>query len=105
MFSQVCVKNSVHRGVCLQDIDADAHWEDLPPPPGTATAADGPHPTGIYPCIWGQFLPCAFLIIFVGGGDGISNITTTKQYTPKTAESQALVLNKFIYTDKSPVQE
>ena len=62
IFSQACVKNSVHGagGVCLS-----ACWDTPPgqtpsPPPGTpcpvhagidmATAADGTHPTGMHSC-------------------------------------------------------
>ena len=63
MFSQACVKNSVHRGRCKPP------WADTPlgrhpvpprqtpllgrhPPPHhqTATAADGTHPTGMHSC-------------------------------------------------------
>ena len=50
MFSQVSVKNSVHGGGCLP--------RQTPPPsgqthapPGTATAADGTHPTGMHSCL------------------------------------------------------
>ena len=54
MFSQACVKNSVHRG------EVSTSWSGgrtLPPPkadtdptPQTATAADGMYPTGMHPC-------------------------------------------------------
>ena len=64
MFSQVCVKNSVHReGVCIQvytgpPLQPSACW-DTPlgrhPPVGRLislmdTTADGTHPTGMHSC-------------------------------------------------------
>ena len=67
MFSQACVKNSVHWGVCLPStpLHAGIHppgrlpWADTPeqmspqadtPLPEMATAADGTHPTGMHSC-------------------------------------------------------
>ena len=51
MFSQACVKNSVHRGEgCIPAwTGADTH-PPLSPPPPTATAAGGMHPTGMHSC-------------------------------------------------------
>ena len=66
MFSQACVKNSVHRGGCIPACTG----ADIPPPgrqtspgkqtspPPTATAADGTHHTGMLSClrlIWDMF--------------------------------------------------
>ena len=65
MFSQACVKNSIHggggRGVCLQvrGVYTPLGRHPLrqtppgqtPPPKETASAADGTHPTGIHSCI------------------------------------------------------
>ena len=48
MFSQACVKNSVHREGEVYTPWADTPRADtLPPSPQTSTAADGTHPTGI----------------------------------------------------------
>ena len=53
MFSQACVKNSVHRGVCIL-----ACTGQIPPTqymlgymPPAATAVDGTHPTGMHSCL------------------------------------------------------
>ena len=51
MFSQACVKDSVHRGVY-----PSMHWGRHPdpgrhPPSPTDTAADGTHPTGMHSCL------------------------------------------------------
>ena len=74
MFSQACVKNSVHRGVytrvpsaqCMLGYIplADTSLADTPsppsrPPPPTATAADATHPTGMHSFI------CYFHIQFL----------------------------------------
>ena len=49
MFSQACVKNSVHgAGACMAWGRA---WPGACVAGETATAADGMHPTGIYSCI------------------------------------------------------
>ena len=45
MFSQACVKNSVHREGVSQ------HALGQTPPTPTATAADGAHPTGMLSCL------------------------------------------------------
>ena len=50
MFSQACVKNSVHRGV-----SASVHAGIHHPSGQTATAADGTHPTGMHSCISAHF--------------------------------------------------
>ena len=58
MFSQVCVKNSVHSGEVYTPL-ADTPRADTPgqtpprqtPPQQTATAADGTHPTGMHSCL------------------------------------------------------
>ena len=66
MFSQVCVKNSVHRGPggclpggCLPGggcpgpgprVCVSQHALRQTPPQQTATAADGTHPTGMHSC-------------------------------------------------------
>ena len=64
MFSEACVKNSVHKGagggvcpsVCWDTpgqihtpspLGQTPHWANIPP---TATAADGTHPTGMHSC-------------------------------------------------------
>ena len=54
LFSQVCVKNSVHGGGCTRLLDTPP---DTPPghPPPTATAADGTHPTGMHSCYYIMF--------------------------------------------------
>ena len=49
VFSQVCVKNSVHRVGCTPS--PRRHPRGNNPPPETATAADGTHPTGINSCL------------------------------------------------------
>ena len=51
MFSQVCVKNYVHRGKgrCSPS-QTDTSPGQTPPPP-TAIAADGTHPTGMHSCL------------------------------------------------------
>ena len=48
MFSQACVKNSVHKGVYTHPLDTPLPWADTPPP--AATTADGTHPTGMHSC-------------------------------------------------------
>ena len=40
MFSQMCVKNTVQRGVCVGGMAGE-----------TANAADGTHPTGMHSCL------------------------------------------------------
>ena len=56
MFSQACIKNSVH---LRQGVYRSMHWGRHPPgpvhagihpPPPTATAADGLHPIGMHSC-------------------------------------------------------
>ena len=66
MFSQECVKNSVHRGVIYpagrHPPKADTPHEQTPhpmgrhPPSETATAADGTHPTLMHSCLIFFFL-------------------------------------------------
>ena len=46
MFSQTCVKSSAHGGGLVTPL----LWADTPPPPQTATAADGTHPTRMHSC-------------------------------------------------------
>ena len=46
MFSQACVKISVHGG----GVYPSMHWCRHPTPQQMATAADGMHPTGIHSC-------------------------------------------------------
>ena len=54
MFSQACVKNSVHRGKVYTPQQADTPSGQTPPkadttpPSPMATAADGTHPTGMH---------------------------------------------------------
>ena len=61
MFSQACVKDSVHGGggVSQHALGQTPPWADTPPvrhpprqtvPPSTATAADGTHHTGMHYC-------------------------------------------------------
>ena len=54
MFSQACVKNSVHRGeVCTPRSDTSGQTHSPgrhPSPRQTATVADGMHPTGMHSC-------------------------------------------------------
>ena len=53
MFSQACVKNSVHKGVYtpLDTHPPPGHTPALGRhPPPTATTADGTHPTGMHSC-------------------------------------------------------
>ena len=50
MFSQACVKNSVHEGCIPACAGADSlPWADTPQQ--TAIAADGTHPTGMHSCL------------------------------------------------------
>ena len=82
MFSQACVKNSVHKGGVADTNQTSRHpsppdQADTPPPDQaetppdqadkpsrptgeTATAADSTHPTGMHSCyiIWIQWTPC-----------------------------------------------
>ena len=58
IFSQACVKNSVHGGgvsapggVCSQGVSAPEGGAWWRPPPGTAAAAGGTHPTGMHFCL------------------------------------------------------
>ena len=55
MFSQACVKNSVHMGEVYTPGQtppprADNPWQADTPSPKMATAADGTHPTGMHSC-------------------------------------------------------
>ena len=52
MFSQVCIKNYVHRGKgrCSPSKTDTSPGQTAPPPP-TAIAADGTHSTGMYSCL------------------------------------------------------
>ena len=58
MFSQACVKNSVHRGCTFprqtppQADTPISYPEAHPPGPETATAVDGRHPTRMHPCVF-----------------------------------------------------
>ena len=71
MFSQACVKNSVHRGCPGPGLGGSAQGgvqaqakgmcipactEADPPPQQTATAADGMHPSGMHSCLLMSFL-------------------------------------------------
>ena len=69
MFSQACVKNSVHGG----GVYPSMHWGRPPSPPPTATAVDGTHPTGMLSCYCPQmkFAKVMFFHVSVcpqGGG-------------------------------------
>ena len=60
IFSEACVKNSVHGGVCLVPggpgpsgdggclVPGAGVWR---PPPGTATTAGDTHPSGMHSCV------------------------------------------------------
>ena len=50
MFSQACVKNSIHRGHVHPPGQAPP-WQ-TPPSQQTASAADGTHPTGMHSCFF-----------------------------------------------------
>ena len=49
MFSQACVKNYIHRGVCIPAV----LWGQTPPPSTTGydQQAGGMHPTGMHSCL------------------------------------------------------
>ena len=49
MFSQVCVKNSVHQGGCTWRGGGHA-WQGACMAGEMATAADSTHPTGMHSC-------------------------------------------------------
>ena len=57
MFSQACVKNSVHRGDCVSQHalgqtppGQTPPWADTPQQTVNVNAADGTHPTGMHSC-------------------------------------------------------
>ena len=58
MFSQACVKNSVH-GVGVGEVFWPIACWDTPPdtPPKMTTAADGTHPTGMHSCLHVEAIP------------------------------------------------
>ena len=63
MFSQACVKNSVHGGAlpqCMLGYTSHGQtppWANTPPPlQQTATAADATHPTGMHSCSTNLFI-------------------------------------------------
>ena len=50
MFSEACAKNFGHGGGEVYTTLGRHLPRQTPPPPGTATAADGTHPTGMLSC-------------------------------------------------------
>ena len=94
MFSQACVKNSVHGGRFKPSSWAHTPLGRHPPGPTpplseTATAADGTHPTGMHSCI------CRRLI---------NTVTIPFHYTGhKSTTEKSQKLRNMIYETKNQV--